>query len=63
MLLDGKWGAPALHIIGSSFDDAGLVHRNLLLCVIYLWPLTFQLQPILYHHCQLTPKIKFLHRS
>ena len=32
--------------MGSVFDNAVLVHKNLS-CVIYCWPVTFQLQPIL----------------
>ena len=35
MLLGGKENAPTFHTIGFMFDDAVLVHTNLLLCVIY----------------------------
>ena len=63
MHLHRNWSAPAFHIISYVFEDAVLLHKKLLLCVIFCWPLTFQLQPILQLHCQLRPKIKYLHRS
>ena len=46
MLLDGNLSVHAFHTMGSMLDDAMLVHKNLL-CVIYCWPLTFQLKLIL----------------
>ena len=42
----GNLSALAFHTMDSVFDDAVLVHTNLL-CDIYCWPLTFQLQPIM----------------
>ena len=60
MLLGGNVSNPEL---GSTFNDTVLVHNKLLLCVMYCWPLTFQLQPILKLHYQLSPKIMFLHKS
>ena len=41
MLYGGNINAPECHTIGAIFHDAGLVHTNLLLCVIHCWPLTF----------------------
>ena len=61
MLLGGNVSAPVFQTIDSMFDDALLVHTNVLLCVIYCWPFTLQLQPILWLHCQLSPKMMFLH--
>ena len=47
ILLGGNVSAPTFCTIGSMFDGAVLVHINLLLFIIYCWPLTFPLQPIL----------------
>ena len=47
MLHGGNLSAPAFHTLGSLFDSDVLVHKNLLVCVIYCWPLPLQLEPIL----------------
>ena len=46
MLLGGNVSAPAFQTMGLLFDNAVLVHKKLFSCVIYCWPLTFQLQPV-----------------
>ena len=47
MLLCNNVSDSSFQTMGSEFDAAVLVHTNLLLYVMYCWPLTFQLQPIL----------------
>ena len=47
IFLGGNVTAPEFLIMGSIFDDAVLVHNHLLLCVMYCWPLKFQLHPTL----------------
>ena len=43
----GNVADPELQIIGLVLDERILVHKNLLLCVMYCWPFIFQLQPFL----------------
>ena len=45
--LGGNMADPELQIIGSVLEEGILVHKNLLLCVMYCCPFMFQLQPIL----------------
>ena len=56
MPLGGNVSDPAFQTKDFVFDDAVLVHKFFLLCVMYCWPLTFQLLP----HWQLSPKMIFL---
>ena len=47
VFLGGNVSAPEFQTIGVLIDDAVLVHKKLLLCVIYCWLLMLQLQSIL----------------
>ena len=62
MLLGGNISTPEFQTMGSIFEEVVLVHKNLFLCLMYCWPLTFQLQPILYLNYQLSLKVIFLHK-
>ena len=40
-LLGGNMVDPELQITGSVLEEEILMHKNLLLCVVYCWPFIF----------------------